>query len=111
MAFSDSRIFDSRTCKQTAVGTAPALFVHTTDNRDRSTSKRSQASAEVPGRRIMKSKHYLLLLVLAIVAFAIPIRSLAQQATQEAPILTLDEAVSIALANNRLVKNSVLEAQ
>ena len=59
----------------------------------------------------MKSKHYLLLLVLAIVAFAIPIRSLAQQATQEAPILTLDEAVSIALANNRLVKNSVLEAQ
>jgi outer membrane protein TolC len=28
-----------------------------------------------------------------------------------APLLTLDEAVSLALANNRLVKNSVLEAQ
>jgi outer membrane protein TolC len=57
----------------------------------------------------MKSNHYLLLL--AIFAIALPIRSLAQQATQETPMLTLDEAVSIALANNRLVKNSVLEAQ
>jgi outer membrane protein len=57
----------------------------------------------------MKSKHYLLLL--AIVAFALPIRTLAQQVTQDTPILTLDDAVSIALANNRLVKNSVLEAQ
>jgi outer membrane protein TolC len=57
----------------------------------------------------MKSKHYLLLL--AIFSIALPIRSLAQQATQDASILTLDEAVSIALANNRLVKNSVLEAQ
>lgn len=57
----------------------------------------------------MKSKHCLLLL--AILAFALPILSVAQQATQDAPILTLDEAVSIALANNRLVKNSVLEAQ
>ncbi len=57
----------------------------------------------------MKSKHYLLLL--AIAAFALPIRTLAQQVTQDTPILTLDDAVSIALANNRLVKNSVLEAQ
>jgi outer membrane protein len=57
----------------------------------------------------MKSKHYVLLL--AIVAFAIPIRSLAQQVAQDTPVLTLDEAVSVALANNRLVKNSVLEAQ
>ena len=57
----------------------------------------------------MKSKHYVLLL--AVVAIALPIRSLAQQTTQDAPTLTLDDAVSIALANNRLVKNSVLEAQ
>lgn len=58
----------------------------------------------------MKSKHFLLLLTMF--AFASPIRSLAQQeATSEVPLLTLDDAVSIALANNRLVKNSVLEAQ
>jgi len=56
----------------------------------------------------MKSKHYLLLL--AIFAIALSIWSVAQQAAQDAPILTLDDAVSIALANNRLVKNSVLEA-
>lgn len=57
----------------------------------------------------MKSKHCLLLL--AILAFALPILLVAQQATPDAPTLTLDDAVSIALANNRLVKNSVLEAQ
>jgi outer membrane protein len=57
----------------------------------------------------MKPKHWLLLL--AILAFALAIRSLAQQPTQDAPTLTLDDAVSIALANNRVVKNSVLEAQ
>ena len=32
-------------------------------------------------------------------------------ADADAPLLTLDDAVSIALTNNRLVKNSVLEAQ
>jgi outer membrane protein len=58
---------------------------------------------------MMKSKHFFPLL--ALLAFAIPIGSLAQQVTRDAPILTLDDAVSIALANNRLVKNSVLEAQ
>jgi len=57
----------------------------------------------------MKSKH--LSLLLAILAFASPIGSLAQQATPEVPLLTLDDAVSIALAKNRVVKNSVLEAQ
>ncbi len=57
----------------------------------------------------MKSKYCLLLL--AIFALASPIRSLAQEVKQEDPILTLDDAVSIALANNRLVKNSALEAQ
>ena len=58
---------------------------------------------------MVKSKHFFPLL--AILAFALPVGSLAQQVTQESPILTLDDAVSIALANNRLVKNSALEAQ
>jgi len=57
----------------------------------------------------MKSNHFALLL--AILVFASPIGSLAQQATQDVPLLTLDDAVSIALSNNRVVKNSVLEAQ
>jgi outer membrane protein TolC len=57
---------------------------------------------------MMKSNH--LALLLTILAFASPIGSLAQQATQDVPLLTLDDAVSIALSNNRLVKNSVLEA-
>src|SRR5512135_365429 len=58
---------------------------------------------------MMKSNHFALLLT--ILAFASPIGSLAQQATQDVPLLTLDDAVSIALAKNRLVKNSVLEAE
>jgi outer membrane protein TolC len=58
---------------------------------------------------MMKSKHFVPLL--AILAFALPIRPLAQEAKQDGPILMLDEAVSFALANNRLVKNSALEAQ
>jgi outer membrane protein TolC len=48
-------------------------------------------------------------------AVAWPILSLAQEQTSnsdaEAPLLTLDEAVNLALQQNRLVKNSVLEAQ
>src|SRR5208337_1895717 len=57
----------------------------------------------------MKSNH--LALLLTILVFASPIGLLAQQATQDVPLLTLDDAVSIALSNNRLVKNSALEAQ
>ena len=57
----------------------------------------------------MKSKHFFPLL--ALLAFALPIGTLAQQVPPDAPILTVDDAVSIALANNRLVKNSALEAQ
>lgn len=61
----------------------------------------------------MKSKH--LLLVLTMVAIAPPTGLLAQQPASagdtEAPLLTLDDAVSLALRNNRLVKNSVLEVQ
>jgi outer membrane protein TolC len=48
-------------------------------------------------------------------ALAWPMTSPAQEQTLnadvQAPILTLDEAVSLALLHNRLVKNSVLEAQ
>jgi len=92
----------------------PAILVNTSDNTIRSRSKWRRAS-EVPGKRkfqveeMMKSNH--LALLLTIVAFASPIGSLAQQGAQDVPVLTLDDAVSIALSNNRLVKNSVLEAQ
>jgi Outer membrane protein len=60
----------------------------------------------------MKSTY--LLLVLTMLGFASSIRSLAQQASSDGtqvPIITLDEAVSLALTNNRLVKNSSLEAE
>ena len=54
-------------------------------------------------------------LVLVMCAFAWPPASFAQapatDADTQTPVLTLDEAVSIALSNNRLVKNSSLEAQ
>ena len=58
---------------------------------------------------MMKSNH--LALLLAILVLASPLGSFAQQGAPEVSILTLDDAVSIALSNNRLVKNSVLEAQ
>ena len=58
---------------------------------------------------MMKSNH--LALLLSILVLASPVGSFAQQATQDVPLLTLDDAVSIALSNNRLVKNSALEAQ
>ncbi len=58
---------------------------------------------------MMKSNH--LVPLLAILVLASPLGSFAQQGAQDAPLLTLDDAVSIALSNNQLVKNSVLEAQ
>ena len=54
--------------------------------------------SQAQGRRIMKSKY--LLLVLTILTFAVPIRSLAQQASSDAsgaPLLTLEDAVTLAL--------------
>jgi len=75
----------------------------------RSSSKGREASAEAPGRRMMKSNH--LALLVAILVLASPLGSFAQQGAQDVPLLTLDDAVSIALSNNRLVKNSALEAQ
>jgi len=62
----------------------------------------------------MRRKH--LSLVLLICLAACPVMSLAQRQpaspqVDKAPLLTLEDAVSIALNNNRLVKNSALEAQ
>src|ERR1700745_4235997 len=57
---------------------------------------------------MMKSKH--LALLLTVLVFASPLGSFAQHGAQDIPLLTLDDAVSIALSNNRLVKNSALEA-
>ncbi len=57
----------------------------------------------------MKTKF--LVVALTILLCLSAIQSLAQEAGAEVPVLTLDDAVSIALAKNRLVKNSVLEAQ
>ena len=60
-------------------------------------------------------KHKCLSLVFVLCALAWPMPSSAQEQTSnadtEAPILTLDEAVTLALQHNRLVKNSVLETQ
>ena len=58
---------------------------------------------------MMKSNN--LALLLTILVFVSPLGSFAQQGAQDVPLLSLDDAVSIALSNNRLVKNSVLEAQ
>ena len=60
-------------------------------------------------------KHKCLSLVFALCALVWPMPSSAQEqpsnADTEAPLLTLDEAVTLALQHNRLVKNSVLETQ
>ena len=59
-------------------------------------------------------QRYLPILVLAI-ALVVPMTLWSQQPiaspNDKAPLLTLEEAVSLALTNNRLVKNSALEAQ
>ena len=62
----------------------------------------------------MTRKHFLSIFFVLVVAC--PVLLPAQQkpaspAASEAPLLTLEDAVSIALSNNRLVKNSSLEAQ
>jgi len=56
----------------------------------------------------MKSKY--LLWVITVAIYTSSMRSLAQQAP-DIPLLTVDDAVSLALKNNRMVKNSVLEAE
>ena len=57
----------------------------------------------------MKTKS--LLSLVTVVSLLLPAVALAQEAAQDAPLMTLDEAVSLALQSNRLVKNSLLEAQ
>jgi outer membrane protein len=62
----------------------------------------------------MRAKH--LLPVLFMVAMTMPATLFAQRPSTAlpdapSPLLTLDDAVALALTNNRLVKNSVLEAQ
>lgn len=62
----------------------------------------------------MEAKHLLMFFLM----FAVAFRAAAQEQRQpasppdtEAPLLMLDDAVSLSLSNNRLVKNSALEAQ
>jgi len=62
----------------------------------------------------MTSKRALLVLVLFAAAYPATLLSQRQPTSSTAsaaPLLTLDDAVSLALENNRLVKNSALEAQ
>ena len=102
------RVADSTTCSQLTVGTAPARLKLTSDNM---IVMRLIARDLKPSSRQKKMKMKYLAAFLTIVICLSPIGLLAQQAMSDAPLLTLDDAVSIALAKNRLVKNSVLEAE
>lgn len=66
-------------------------------------------------KRINNMKYKYLTLAFVLCALAWPMPSAAQEqasnADTDAPLLTLDEAVTLAVQHNRLVKNSVLEAQ
>jgi len=62
----------------------------------------------------MKAKHLLLVSLMYAVAWPAVLLAQRQPASPPdtgAPLLTLEDAVSLALTNNRLVKNSALEAQ
>ena len=62
----------------------------------------------------MKPKHVVLMLMIWAVVWPVTVRAQREPASPpdaEAPLLTLEEAVSLALSNNRLIKNSALEAQ
>jgi outer membrane protein len=52
-----------------------------------------------------------LVFIFFVCVVALPARALAQQSSESAPVLTLQNAVSLALSDNRLVKDSVLEAE
>ena len=78
--------------------------------KDRSGLRRKQMAEELNTARLRRIG---ICLVLCLV-FELPVRSLAQETASDGaavPLLTLDDAVSLALENNRLVKNSRLEAQ
>jgi outer membrane protein len=61
----------------------------------------------------MKYRSRTLVFILCVVAWPISLSAQEQpsNADTQAPLLTLDEATTLALQHNRLVKNSVLEAQ
>jgi outer membrane protein TolC len=62
----------------------------------------------------MRAKHVLVFFLMFAVAIPVTLQAQRQSASPtdtEAPVLTLEDAVSLALSNNRLVKNSALEAQ
>jgi len=62
----------------------------------------------------MKAKHLLILFCMLAVASSARVQAQGRPASPqdtEAPLLTLEDAVALALNNNRLVKNSLLEAQ
>jgi len=61
----------------------------------------------------MKAKHLFLIFLMYVAADPGALLAQRQPATpvNDAPLLTLDDAVSIAVGNNRLVKNSTIEAQ
>ena len=62
----------------------------------------------------MKAKHLFLVFLMYVVACPAILLAQRQPASPPdtgAPLLTLEDAVSLALSNNRLVKNSALEAQ
>ena len=62
----------------------------------------------------MRAKHVLIFFLMFAVAFPATLQAQRRSASPtdtETPVLTLEDAVSLALSNNRLVKNSALEAQ
>ena len=62
----------------------------------------------------MKPKHVLLILFVLAIAYPLTVQAQRPPASRreaDAPLLKLEDAVSLALSNNRLVKNSALEAQ
>lgn len=62
----------------------------------------------------MQAKHLLMFFLMFAVALPVTLQAQRQSASPtdtETPVLTLEDAVSLALSNNRMVKNSALEVQ
>ena len=101
-------------------GDAPRALVQSAlqlaaEDRDWNFSLRKVARRAGVSKRIKNMKYKCLSLVLILCALVSPIPSWAQQQASDAetgaPLLTLDEAVGLALQHNWNVKNSVLEVQ
>jgi hypothetical protein len=82
------------------------MFALATDNMIKSSSM-CQAPSTRGGSKA-KMKWFLLLEVIPGMS---ALEVLAEEASTDAPVLTFDETVSIALTNNRLVENETLDAQ